>query len=255
MDYLVTQPDGELKNYISHYWVGTWNLDSTPPNDSYYVIASSTTEFTFGFSGAGKEDDLLFSIVHGHTQEPLQKMVEGYYHLIGVSIYSHAIPSLFNIPAYDLNREFLPLSIFLGGEGEELNDRIANARTSRERLEILDDYFKGRLKNQRESDVRMLKAIKEVKRFNGNSKIIDLASDSFLSQKQFNRRFKDFSGFNPKTFSKIIRLESAIKNYPAFPSLTELALKVGYYDQAHFIREFKELTGFSPREFWKLSEK
>lgn len=100
----------------------------------------------------------------------------------------------------------------------------------------------------------MIKAIYEVKRHNGSSKIIDLASDSFLSQKQFNRLFKEFSGFNPKIYARIIRLESVIKNYPYFHNLTELAHNSGYYDQAHFIREFKELTGFSPREFWKLSE-
>jgi AraC-like DNA-binding protein len=100
----------------------------------------------------------------------------------------------------------------------------------------------------------MIKAIQEIKKHQGNRRIIDLASDSFLSQKQFNRCFKEFSGFNPKTFARIIRFESALRNRPYFPSLTDLALNSGYFDQAHFIREFKELTDFSPGAFWKLSE-
>lgn len=254
MDYHIIPPHPELKNIVSHYWVGSWDFHSHAPNELYYVIASSTTEITFAFSGPEKHDELLFSIVQGHTQAPAQIPVLGYYHLVGVSLYSYAIPSLFNMPSFNLNKEFIPLSTFLGNYGHELNDRIATAETAQQRIEILNSYFRSLLKNQRISDTRMIKVIQEVKKHHGNSRIIDLANDSFLSQKQFIRRFKEFSGFNPKTYARIVRLESALKNYPFFSSLTELAHSTGYYDQAHFIREFKELTGFNPKEFWKLSE-
>lgn len=254
MDYSIIKPCKELKNIISHFWVSTWDANNQAPNAMYYIIATSLTEITFAFSGFAKHDKLLFSIVQGHTQSPLQIPVDGFYHLIGVSLYSYAIPALFKVPSFDLNQEFIPVSTFLGNDGNLLNEKIALAATTGQRIEILSDYFKSLLKNQRLKDERMVKAIQEIKNSNGNPRIIDLASKSFLSQKQFNRRFKEFSGFNPKVYTRIIRLESAIKHFPNSQSLTELALSTGYYDQAHFIREFKELTGFSPKEFWKLSE-
>lgn len=254
MEYREIAPCNELKDLISHYWVGTWDTNKQAPTELYYVTASSLTEITFAFSGPGKHDELLFSIVQGHTQIPLQSPVLEFYHLIGVSLYSYAIPSLFNLPSFELNQEFIPLTTFLGRDGSVLNEEMALAETTEQRIEILSCYFKSLMKNRKIVDTRMIRAIQEVKRYNGNPKIIDLAVNSFLSQKQFNRRFKEFSGFNPKVYARIIRLESAIKSYPNFRNLTELAHNIGYYDQAHFIREFKELTGFSPREFWKLSE-
>ncbi|MDF1547864.1 MAG: AraC family transcriptional regulator [Bacteroidales bacterium] len=254
MDYKVIPPCKELKDIVSHFWTGTWDNNSLVTNEVYYVIANSLTEFTFAFSGSKRHDQLLFSAVQGHTHIPNQLPVDRFFHLIGVSLYSYAIPSLFNFPSFELNQEFIPLTTFLGSDGAVLNEKIALAGTTEQRITILSNYFKSLLKHQKLNDTRILRAIQEVKKFNGNPKIIDLASDSFLSQKQFNRRFKEFSGFNPKMFARIIRLESAIKSYPNFSTLTQVACSNGYYDQAHFIREFKELTGFSPREFWKLSE-
>nr|WP_236587683.1 AraC family transcriptional regulator [Marivirga aurantiaca] len=243
-----------MKEIISYFWVGTLNVETQSPSDLYYIIANTLTEITFAFSGTEKNDELLFSIVQGHTQTPLQLHVNGFYHVIGVSLYSYAVPTLFNLSAFELNEEFISLTTFLGKDGHMLNEKIAQASTTEERIEILSDYFISLLKNQNSHDKRMITAVQEIKKFNGNPKIIDLASNSFLSHKQFNRRFKEFSGFNPKMYARIIRLESAIKNFPQFSSLTEVAHYTGYYDQAHFIREFKELTGFSPRNFWKLSE-
>jgi len=34
------------------------------------------------------------------------------------------------------------------------------------------------------------------------------------------------------------------------PSLSQIALEAGYYDQAHFSREFKEFAGASPARFF-----
>lgn len=253
MNYSIINPCDELQDIISHYWEGKWDKKTSDSNELYYVIASSTTDITFAFSGYEKNDELLFSVVHGHTLSPLQTTVQGYFHLLGVSLYSYAIPTLFNISAFDLNEEYLPLTTFLGNKANDLNEKISVAETTDQRIKILNDFFIRLRKERKQKDIRMINAVKEVRRNNGNPKIIELASNSFLSQKQFNRRFKDFSGFNPKAFARVIRFETSLKNFPFFTNLTDLAHSSGYFDQAHFIREFKEFTGFSPSEYWKLS--
>ena len=254
MNYQVIAPCKELEEIVSYFWVGTLNEHSLISNQKYYIIANCLTEISFAFSGTEKNDELLFSVVQGHTDTPTQLPVDRYNHVIGVSLYSFAIPTLFNRSALELNEEFISLTTFLGKDGDTLNEKIALASTIEQRIKILSDYFISLQKNQKTDDERLKKSIQVIEKFNGNLKIKDLANDFFLSDKQFNRRFKEFSGFNPKMYARIVRIESAIKSFPEFSSLSELALNAGYYDQAHFIRDFKSLTGFNPLEFWKLSK-
>lgn len=253
MNYQIIPPCKELQNFISHFWMATWDETSSPPHTSYYAIASSLTEITFAFRTSSKYADLLFSLVQGHTDVPKQFKVDGFYHLIGVAFYSHAIPSLFGVPSSDLNKEFISLDTFLGPQGIILNDQIVSTTTTQQRIQILSDYFISILHKKQRTDSLILHAIQKIKKHNGETKIEKLADEFCLSQKQFNRRFKEYSGFNPKLYSRIIRFESVIKNISPNSNLTDTAYSNGYYDQAHFIHEFKSFTGFSPKDFWKLN--
>lgn len=254
MKYTTILPSEELKDLISHFWVCTWDAPLEKPNNTYYVVGSSLAEIVFAFNGGSKNSSFLFSAIQGHTHLANQYPVEGFYHLIGVSFHSYAIPCFFNIPATELNEKFMPLSKFLGNEGTILNEKFAMASSTEERINMLSDYFKSLLRQPKMEDPLITKAIKAIKNSNGNSKIEALSKEFGLSQKQFNRRFKEFSGFNPKTYSRVIRFESVIKQHPTTSSLTEIAYENGYFDQAHFNNEFKLFTGFNPKDFWNLSE-
>jgi len=254
MKYNLISPCTELKNHISHFWVCTWEAPLKKPNTTYYVVGSSLSEIVFAFSGNEKGAQLLFSAIQGHTHLANKYPVDEFHHLIGVAFHSYALPSFFNIPATELNEKFIPLNTFLGHEGGILNDNISKASSTKERIDILSEYFSSLLQKTKMEDPLIIKAIKVIKNSNGNSKIEALAKEFGLSQKQFNRRFKQFSGFNPKTYSRVIRFESVIKNYPTKNSLTQFAYDNGYFDQAHFNNEFKLFTGFNPKDFWNLSD-
>ena len=254
MIYEIIQPCDLLKDYISHFWVGTWDINAHNTNSTHYIIASSLTEITFAFKDNKKHSELLFTSIQGQTNEPNQYSVDKFYHLLGVSFYSHTLPYLFNIPATELNNEYLSLDTFLGQDARILNEKMGFANSTKQRIQILTEYFVNQLTKQHFEDKLILNAIDEIKKRKGDTKILEIASNFGLSQKQFNRRFKVFTGFNPKLYSRIIRFESAIRNYQNAQNLTDLAYLNNYYDQAHFIHEFKSFTGFSPKDFWKLSD-
>lgn len=251
MIYEIIQPCEELKDLVSHFWVGTWDA-SGEPNTSHYVIAGSLAELTFAFDRV--QGNLSFSAVQGQTELPRRFSVEGFRHLIGVSFYPHAIYRFFDVLAAGINGEFISLHTFLGREGAVLNEKIASAANTPQRIQLLSDHFMATLKKGKREDGLIAHAAKEIRRHDGQVKIAELAQTFCLSHKQFNRRFLEFSGFTPKTYSRIIRLESVIRNFTGTASLTETAHANGYYDQAHFIHEFKSLTGFVPTDFWKMGE-
>lgn len=81
----------------------------------------------------------------------------------------------------------------------------------------------------------MTNAIELITPTKGNVSIDFLASNACLSRKQFERKFLSYIGISPKQFLKIIRFQNAIyfNQTTSFNKLTELAYKVGYYDQSH----------------------
>jgi transcriptional regulator GlxA family with amidase domain len=67
-----------------------------------------------------------------------------------------------------------------------------------------------------------------------------------LSTRQFDRKFKAYAGFSPKTYLRLVRLSNALKQNKNNKSLTQIALECGYYDQSHFIHDVKAFTGYHP---------
>lgn len=250
MEYQMFPPSARLRGVISHFWTGTW--ESSPKD--IYVIASPLTEITFGFSDEKIGTSLLFTQLQGQTHQPSQHTVAGYTHLLGVAIYSHALPYLFQLPSSDFTSQQVSLPTLLGWEGALLEEQISEAMNIADRIALLSDFFVAKLSIAQTMNSPMLDAVKEVKACQGKVNIKAMADAYCLSQKQFKRRFHELTGLNPKMYARITRFESVVQQYEPGMSHTQLALANGYFDQAHFIHEFKSFTGFSPRQFWRLSE-
>ncbi len=83
----------------------------------------------------------------------------------------------------------------------------------------------------------------------GIQKLKLLPMNLVFLKKQFNRRFKQYSGFNPKTYSRVIRFETIIRQHPTISSLTEIAYENGYFDQAHLIMNLNLLQDLVQKIF------
>ncbi len=99
-------------------------------------------------------------------------------------------------------------------------------------------------------------AVRSVLERKGNVSVSNLAGEYGLSNRQFERRFKEFAGLSPKLYSRIIRFQAATEHkLDRARDLTEIAYACGYYDQSHFINDFRQFSGYSPKEyFWNEAE-
>ncbi|MFM2482145.1 AraC family transcriptional regulator [Celerinatantimonas sp. YJH-8] len=69
-----------------------------------------------------------------------------------------------------------------------------------------------------------------------------------LSPSQFQRYFKATTQMTPYAWQTRLRLEQAMKLLKEQQSSTEVALQVGFYDQAHFCKAFKQTYGVTPSQ-------
>ena len=76
-----------------------------------------------------------------------------------------------------------------------------------------------------------------------------------ISQKHLIHHLKKSTGLAPKAYQKLIRFNRSLAQLQnSQSSLTELAYRLNYTDQAHFIHDFKSHTGLTPNNYLKQSK-
>lgn len=198
---------------------------------------TSNPSFTSGVGGPSQ------SFSRFHTQEA--------FGIFGVYLYPYAIAALFGVPASAIANQQVSLSSLLGQAGTDIEEQVMLAATNHERAAIVTTFFEAQLQHRYQQPTAVFSAISYIIKSKGTVTVDALAQKHFLSTRQFERSFKEFAGFSPKLYSRIIRFQAAIEKYKdKNRSLTEIAYDCGYYDQSHFIHDFKEFSGYHPKTYF-----
>ena len=79
--------------------------------------------------------------------------------------------------------------------------------------------------------------------------VTDYAAQLHCNRSHLSRQFREIHGTGTKYFHRLCRFERFLRDalFAAEPSLADLAVEHGYYDQAHMNNEVREITQQSPR--------
>ncbi|WP_160717822.1 DUF6597 domain-containing transcriptional factor [Chitinophaga solisilvae] len=253
MKYFTIPPSDHLKDIVRYFWV----LESAEPY-VHYSMADVCPELVFHYHGRfdeiaadGSSVPSFTAGVHGQSSRIRRFTINGSFGILGVYLYPHAVSLLFNVPPVVLTNEMTDLNTLLKTAGDNLEEQVALAPGHPQRIQLIEAFITRRLLQQRQQQPPVFHAIQAIIESKGQITVKQLAQDYFLSERQFERQFRQFSGFSPKLFSRISRFQWAIAQYGNnFPSLTQLALESGYYDQSHFIHDFREFSGQHPRHYF-----
>ncbi|HEX8462024.1 MAG TPA: helix-turn-helix domain-containing protein [Segetibacter sp.] len=85
----------------------------------------------------------------------------------------------------------------------------------------------------------------------------DFTKQAFICARQFDRKFYELVGINPKRFLKIIRFDRAFRLKNRFPKMDWLTIAIhcGYHDYQHLAKDYKEFTGLTPSTFFDFETK
>jgi AraC-like DNA-binding protein len=252
MKYFTIPPTESLKPFVRSFWVLEHEFGEGETNYVYRSVADSCVEMVFHYRGpfselvtSGQPRNWL-SGIHFQTDRYTRFETFESFGIFGVYIYPFAVPCLFGVPSEKTSNELLSLDTFFGITGRELEEQMMMAGCNERRVEILSAFLQRRLLNARYKDAAIATAIKQVihsKQFHTVGGLADMFN---LSVRQFDRKFKEYAGFNPKTYLRVVRLSHALKNHKGNKSLTQIAYECGYYDQSHFIHDVKAFTGYHP---------
>lgn len=248
-------PEKHLTNIVKYYW----SLDGKLSPAEMYIhrtLANHCPEIIFHYGSEFKEilgDNKIQTSfrtgIHGQTDKVRKFTAEDNCGIFGVVLQPFAPMLLFNIPAIELKNELVNLESLIGQEGKDISEQIMLADGNHQRILFMNQFLSKQTEDVKHSSI--IHSVRSICMNEGNVNIPQLSNQSFLSQRQFERKFKQLVGFSPKSFSRIVRFKATIDNYRANnKTLTEIAYDFGYYDQSHFIEEFKQFSGYSPKLYF-----
>lgn len=176
------------------------------------------------------------------------------HHYIGIRFLPGFLPDFIDGKVSDFTGGQVDLSL-CSPHADELIDGVLSGRDFRERADFLEGFVQ-QYKNtalpasiEKENLASAVRGLLEHSR--GLIRIEELARETGYSVRYVNRVFTDLTGISPKTFGKIVQFQAAIDYLDHHPdtSLTDLALRFGYYDEAQFIRDFRKYAALTPGKY------
>ena len=160
----------------------------------------------------------------------------------------------FDQPLHEIFGAVVPLGeLETHRERNGVEERVALAGTNAERVAVVDDYLRARLRD-RTPDALVTSAVVRIERSGGALRIRALAKELGTSQDPLEKRFRRSIGASPKQFAKIVRFLRVVRGFERGTPLTELAQAAGYFDQPHLVRDFRAVTGEAPERFLRRRE-
>ena len=228
-------PHPALAPYVACYWSitsPTSLLNRVLPDGCTDIVVSDTLEAVGTMSQA--------ILVPMHSQSVT----------VGIRFKPGGGAAFFRLPLHELTDETLDLRTLWGCCTSDLSHRLTAATDAHQKIAILESFLLRRLDAVPSLDTTPQTAIAAVRKAHGDISVTTLRTDLSLSERQLERTFRQHTGLTPRQFARLVRFRQVVHllHQPVL-TLTDVAYRAGYYDQAHFIHDFKALAGLTPRDY------
>jgi AraC-like DNA-binding protein len=225
-----------------HEWTGAPFRRLEVPSGEVHVIVS------FGPEVRAPAPVRSF-VAAPHTRHAIVES-DGEQHGVELRLTPIGTHMLLGVPMHELADRVTPIDAVLGRVGAQLPERLATAPDWAARFAVLDGFLARRLEAARAPAPSVEHAWWRLVGTHGATPVERLAEEVGWSRRHLFARFREHTGLPPKVFARILRFQraAALMARADGPSLCEIALGCGYYDQAHLNRDFREFAGRTPSE-------
>jgi AraC-like DNA-binding protein len=234
-------PDAALAPFVEHYWSVTWDLRGQPPR-LQETLPHPNVHAVVDAAGSG-----LFGV---HTRRFVIELA-GQGRVFGIKFRPGGFRPFLGRPVASLADRSIPIADVFGADGAAYT-RDVLACADVEACAALAAQLLATHRPPPDPQVeRVAGIVARAAADRGLTTADALAGHCGLGLRALQRLFNDYVGASPKWVINRYRLHEAIERLAAGTAVdwTDLALSLGYFDQAHFNRDFRKLVGRSPGEF------
>ena len=144
----------------------------------------------------------------------------------------------------------VPLDELWGTAAHKLSGQVSALAASRDCVAQLGAGLIEQAQRSRATGSAVLgrRAIRLVEQGRGRKPVHAIAAQLQITPRHLRRVFAELVGITPKEYSRMVRLQHALRSMQEGWSLARTASASGYYDHAHLVAEVRALTGLTPRQ-------
>jgi AraC-like DNA-binding protein len=238
-------PSPHLERYVEHYWVVEWDLRGEAPEPAE-TLPHPSVHMIFERDGKSR--------IRGAARKKFSKLLEDKGGVFAVKFTPGGFYPFGGVPVSGFSDKIVSLRDVFDRRGDELDCAVLAEDTDLSRINLVERFLLAHLRDVDEADENVRKVteiVYQVAKERGILKVQDLVDRYGLNLRTLQRLFARYVGVSPKWVIQRYRLLEAAAQLATGESISqvELALSLGYSDQAHFIRDFKSMVGVSPAAY------
>lgn len=205
-----------------------------------------------GLYSAGHNRMLPQLFLYGQTVRPVTMTANGPFRMIVFLLQPAAVFALFGIHAAEITDTCLDMTLLPGLYRTALLDRLENASSGQEQVDILRMFISDlTMHTDVSANSGIDAAVQAIHHRKGDISLKELQERLHLTERTFQRRFEQHVGIPPRLYARISRFQQALRQFQHadYDKLSDIAYANGYNDQSHFIRTFREFTDTTPLEY------
>ncbi len=179
--------------------------------------------------------------------------MEGWGRVFGVKFRPGGLRPFLNDSVSTLTDRVVPAQEIFGPSILELASSVRGMESAEEVVEATGAFFAKRLPHPNPSSILSAELVDTILNDTSILTVEELASRRGIGVRSLQRLFKDCVGVSPKWVIRRYRLHELVERFHSgYPfDGAQLALDLGYADQAHLINDFRTLVGYTPSEYRK----
>ncbi len=245
-------PAQALRCWIDSYWIVSWEL---PPGETHRQSNVSHASMNVALEPEG-------AFLYGVPNRVFVRELTGSGRVFGIKFRPGGFYPFRRMTLKGLAGKKLPLDAVFGDLACQWASEMVSAPNDDARARITDRFWQllrershaewgGRDRLPSAGPTEATLAAERIISDRSLRTVTDAARTLSMDVRGLQRLFQREVGISPKELILRFRLQEAAERLLRQPDLrsSDLALDLGYFDQAHFIRDFKSVTGVSPEAY------
>ncbi|MGB2637264.1 MAG: helix-turn-helix domain-containing protein [Candidatus Acidiferrum sp.] len=235
------QPSPDLEPWIAHYWSIKWDLRGCAPQ-TVESLPHPNVHLIF---------EEAKPVVSGVQQRKFSRVLEGQSKVFGIKFQPGGFRPFFNAPVSTLAHLTVSAKNIFGKDMEKLATVLLSSRKEDQKIEATNAFFRARIPKPDKTADLARQLVNRVLQETEIKTVDDLAAKAGIGKRSLQRIFGEYVGASPKWVIRRYRLHELVERFNAGDSLDwpQVALELGYFDQAHLINDFKSIVGYSPAQY------